>query len=111
MGQDQTTNSPQTLADRKTQPGSNNPNNPSAKQNPADQQTQQSANKPAGWEQNAGKSPQQQQQTNPQQLKTKLKEAFGRLSEDEISLYDTQKDQFFNKLQDKYGLAREEAED
>jgi len=46
-----------------------------------------------------------------QQLKGKLKETWGRLSDDEIALYEGQRDQFFGKLKEKYGLAREEAEE
>jgi len=45
------------------------------------------------------------------QLKGKLKETWGRLTDDEVSLYEGQRDQFFGKLQEKYGLMREEAED
>jgi uncharacterized protein YjbJ (UPF0337 family) len=45
-----------------------------------------------------------------QQLKGKLKETWGRLTDDDISLYEGQRDQFFGKLQAKYGLMREEAE-
>ena len=46
-----------------------------------------------------------------QQLKGKLKETWGRLSDDELALYEGQRDQFFGKLQEKYGLMREEAEE
>jgi uncharacterized protein YjbJ (UPF0337 family) len=45
-----------------------------------------------------------------QQLKGKLKETWGRLNDDEIALYEGQRDKFFGKLQEKYGLMREEAE-
>jgi len=45
------------------------------------------------------------------QLKGKLKESWGRLTDDEIALYNGQRDRFFGKLEEKYGLAREEAED
>jgi uncharacterized protein YjbJ (UPF0337 family) len=44
------------------------------------------------------------------QVKGKIKEAWGRLTDDDVSLYEGQRDKFFGKLQEKYGVAREEAE-
>ncbi len=44
------------------------------------------------------------------QLKGKLKETWGRLTDDDLALYEGQQDQFFGKVQEKYGIAREEAE-
>jgi uncharacterized protein YjbJ (UPF0337 family) len=46
-----------------------------------------------------------------QQVKGKLKETWGRLTDDDIALYEGQRDQFFGKLEEKYGLMREEAEE
>lgn len=45
------------------------------------------------------------------QIKGKLKETWGRLSDDDIALYNGKRDQFFGKLEEKYGLAKEDAED
>ncbi len=44
------------------------------------------------------------------QFKGKIKEIWGRLTDDDIALYNGKKDQFFGKLQEKYGMAKEEAE-
>lgn len=45
------------------------------------------------------------------QLKGKIKEEWGELTNDEIALYNGQRDQFFGKLKARYGLAREEAQE
>jgi len=45
------------------------------------------------------------------QIKGRIKEAWGRLSDDEIALYDGKREQFLGKLKEKYGIVREEAED
>ncbi len=47
---------------------------------------------------------------NVQQMSGKIKEMWGRLTDDEIALYSGQRDQFFGKLTEKYGIAKEEAE-
>jgi len=44
------------------------------------------------------------------QLKGKLKATWGKLTDDEIALYSGKRDQFFGRLQEKYGLAKEDAE-
>lgn len=44
------------------------------------------------------------------QLKGKIKELWGRLTDDDIALLNGKREQFFGRLQEKYGLAREEAE-
>jgi uncharacterized protein YjbJ (UPF0337 family) len=44
------------------------------------------------------------------QLKGKLKETWGRLTDDDIALYEGQREQFFGKLEEKYGVAKKEAE-
>jgi uncharacterized protein YjbJ (UPF0337 family) len=44
------------------------------------------------------------------QLKGKIKEAFARLTDDDVALFDGQRDKFLGKLQEKYGLAKEDAE-
>ena len=45
------------------------------------------------------------------QVKGRIKEAWGRLSDDDIALYDGKREQFLGKLKEKYGIVREEAED
>jgi len=45
-----------------------------------------------------------------EQLKGKLKAAWGNLTDNEIALYDGRQEEFFGKLQEKYGIARNEAE-
>lgn len=45
------------------------------------------------------------------QVKGKIKETWGRLTDDDIALYDGKKDQFFGTLKEKYGIAKEEAQD
>jgi uncharacterized protein YjbJ (UPF0337 family) len=44
------------------------------------------------------------------QVKGKLKEQWGRLTEDEIDQLEGRSEQLAGKLQERYGLAREEAE-
>lgn len=44
------------------------------------------------------------------QLKCKIKAAYGRLTDDDIALLDGHRDQFFGKLEEKYGFAKEAAE-
>lgn len=45
-----------------------------------------------------------------EQLKGKIKETWGQLTDDEIALAEGKRDQFIGKLREKYGLAKEEAE-
>lgn len=44
------------------------------------------------------------------QIKGKLKETWGKLSDNDIMLYKGQRDQFLGKLKEHYGLAKEDAE-
>lgn len=44
------------------------------------------------------------------QFKGKVKETWGKLTDDDIALFNGKKDQFFGKIQEKYGVAKEEAE-
>lgn len=44
------------------------------------------------------------------QFKGKVKETWGKLTDDDIALFNGKKDQFFGKVQEKYGIAKEEAE-
>lgn len=44
------------------------------------------------------------------QIKGKLKETWGKLSDNDITLYNGQREQFLGKLKEHYGLAKEEAE-
>ena len=46
-----------------------------------------------------------------EQLKGKIKEAWGRLTDDEIALYNGKRDQFLGKVQEKQGLMKQEAEE
>jgi uncharacterized protein YjbJ (UPF0337 family) len=45
-----------------------------------------------------------------QQLKGKIKEAYGKLTDDDIALFNGKKDQFFGKLKEHYGLEKDAAE-
>jgi uncharacterized protein YjbJ (UPF0337 family) len=45
-----------------------------------------------------------------EQLKGKIKETWGKLSDDDVMLYNGQREQFFGKLKEHYGFAKEEAE-
>ncbi len=44
------------------------------------------------------------------QIKGKMKEKWGKLTDDEIDQLEGKSDQLAGRLQEKYGLAREEAE-
>lgn len=44
------------------------------------------------------------------QLKGKIKETWGKLTDNDITLLDGQRDQFLGKLKEHYGLAKEDAE-
>ena len=46
-----------------------------------------------------------------EQLKGEIKKAWGKLTDDDVLLYNGQKDKFLGKVQEKYGLAREAAEE
>ena len=43
------------------------------------------------------------------QLKGKVKEQWGKLTDDEIDQLDGKKDQLIGKVQERYGIAREQA--
>ena len=45
-----------------------------------------------------------------EQIKGKLKEAWGKLTDNDFALYNGQRDQFLGKLKEHYGLAKEDAE-
>ena len=48
---------------------------------------------------------------NHEQIKGKIKEIWGLLSDDDVAaLYNGQQERFFDKLEEKYGLIREEVE-
>jgi uncharacterized protein YjbJ (UPF0337 family) len=44
------------------------------------------------------------------QLKGKIKETWGKLTDNDITLLDGKRDQFLGKLKEHYGLAKEDAE-
>lgn len=44
------------------------------------------------------------------QFKGKLKEKWGKLTDDELDVAEGRRDQLIGKVQEKYGLARDEAE-
>jgi len=44
------------------------------------------------------------------QLKGKVKETWGKLTDDDIALLNGKSQQFFGKLQEKHGIAKEQAE-
>jgi uncharacterized protein YjbJ (UPF0337 family) len=44
------------------------------------------------------------------QLKGSVKEKFGKLTDDDIQVIDGKKDQFVGRLQERYGMKREQAE-
>lgn len=44
------------------------------------------------------------------QLKGEFKKSWGKLTDDELMLYNGQQDKFYGKLKEKYGIAKEEAE-
>lgn len=45
-----------------------------------------------------------------EQLKGKMKSAWGRMTDDDLALYNGKQQEFFGKLQEKQGIAREAAE-
>lgn len=45
-----------------------------------------------------------------EQLKGEIKKTWGKLTDDEIMLYNGKQDLFFGKLKERYGLAKEAAE-
>ncbi|MDR3449561.1 MAG: CsbD family protein [Alphaproteobacteria bacterium] len=44
------------------------------------------------------------------QLSGKLKETWGKLTDDDLALYEGQRDQFLGRVQQQYGIAKEDAE-
>lgn len=44
------------------------------------------------------------------QFSGKLKETWGKLTDNDLKLYEGQRDQFLGKLKEHYGLAKEDAE-
>ena len=44
------------------------------------------------------------------QLNGKIKEIWGKLTDDDLALLDGKRDQFFGKVQELYGLKKEDAE-
>lgn len=51
-----------------------------------------------------------QLQGNWNQLQGKIREQWGKLTDDDVALYKGKRDQFLGKIQETYGIAREEAE-
>lgn len=45
------------------------------------------------------------------QLKGRIQEKWGDLTDDEVDQFEGNREQFYGRLQEKYGLAREEAEE
>lgn len=45
-----------------------------------------------------------------EQFKGKVKEQWGKLTDDDIALWDGKREQFLGKVKEKYGIAQEEAE-
>ena len=45
-----------------------------------------------------------------EQFKGKIKETWGKLSDNDIALFNGQREQFLGKLKEHYGLAKEDAE-
>jgi uncharacterized protein YjbJ (UPF0337 family) len=45
-----------------------------------------------------------------EQLKGKMKETWGKLTDNDITLYSGKRDQFLGKLKEHYGLAKEDAD-
>jgi len=45
-----------------------------------------------------------------EQLKGKMKETWGKLTDNDFTLYNGQREQFLGKLKEHYGLAKEDAE-
>jgi len=52
----------------------------------------------------------EQTQGKAEQITGKIKETWGKLTDNDITLYNGQKEQFFGKLKEHYGLAKEDAE-
>ncbi|MFZ4761779.1 MAG: CsbD family protein [Alphaproteobacteria bacterium] len=52
----------------------------------------------------------EQAQGKTEQLVGKMKETWGKLTDNDIQLYHGQREQFLGKLKEYYGLAKEEAE-
>jgi uncharacterized protein YjbJ (UPF0337 family) len=46
-----------------------------------------------------------------EQIKGEIKKIWGKLTDDEILLYNGKQDLFFGKLKEKYGIAKEAAEE
>ena len=44
------------------------------------------------------------------QFKGKIKEKWGRLTDDDLDVVEGQRDQLIGKIQEKYGIAKEEAQ-
>jgi uncharacterized protein YjbJ (UPF0337 family) len=44
------------------------------------------------------------------QLKGKIKESWGKLTDDDMALYEGQSDKFYGRLKELYGIAREGAD-
>lgn len=53
------------------------------------------------WDQVAG---------NWNQFKGQIKEKWGRLTDDDLAMIDGKRDQFIGRVQERYGIAKEEAE-
>jgi uncharacterized protein YjbJ (UPF0337 family) len=45
------------------------------------------------------------------QLKGRIKQTWGKLTDDDIMLYEGKREQFLGKIKDHYGLAKEDAEE
>ncbi len=45
-----------------------------------------------------------------EQVKGKLKQVWGKLGNEDIALYDGNKDEFFERIHENYGIARQDAE-
>lgn len=45
-----------------------------------------------------------------EQIKGEIKKAWGKLTDDDILLYNGKQDQFFGKMKEKYGIAKEAVE-
>ena len=73
----------------------------------AEQQYQSNADQP---QVNRDKSNVDPTQGKNDQLSAKIKQTWGRFSDADIALAKTQKDQFFAKLKDTYGLSKEDAQ-
>lgn len=45
-----------------------------------------------------------------EQLKGKLKESWGKLTDDDLKIYEGNRDQFLGKIKERYGIEKEEAD-